>query len=50
MYHSCEWAKKIYPQNKIWFSSPSDATAHGYRPCKVCRPPYISSASNILGL
>ena len=38
-YPSCKWAKKIYPQNEIWFSSPSDAKVHGYRPCKVCRPP-----------
>jgi len=38
-YPSCKWAKEIYPQNEIWFSSPSDAMAQGYRPCKVCRPP-----------
>ena len=38
-YPSCKWAKKIYPQNEIWFSSPSHARANGYRPCKVCRPP-----------
>lgn len=38
-YPSCEWAQKIQPANEIWFSSPQDARAHGYRACKVCRPP-----------
>ncbi len=38
-YPSCKWAKEIYPENKIWFSSVADAKAHGYRPCKVCEPP-----------
>jgi len=41
VYHSpwCRYVKQIYPENKIWFSSASDARAHGYRPCKVCNPP-----------
>ena len=38
-YPSCRYVKQIYPENKIWFSSASDARAHGYRPCKVCCPP-----------
>lgn len=38
-YLSCRYVKQIYPENKIWFSSTSDARAHGYRPCKVCCPP-----------
>lgn len=38
-YPSCYWAKKIKPENKISFSSSKDAKAHGYRPCKVCKPP-----------
>lgn len=38
-YPDCEWAKKIKPSNQIWFSSPADAVAHGYVPCKVCNPP-----------
>jgi hypothetical protein len=38
-YPDCEWAKKIKPSNQIWFSSPADAIAHGYVPCKVCNPP-----------
>ena len=38
-YPSCEWAKKISSQNEIWFDSVTDAKAHGYRACKVCKPP-----------
>lgn len=38
-YPSCEWAQKIKPSNLICFSSPEDARAHGYVPCKVCNPP-----------
>lgn len=38
-YPSCRWAEKINPSNEIWFSSPEDARAHGYVPCKVCSPP-----------
>jgi len=38
-YPSCPWAQKISPQNEIWFSSSEDARAHGYVPCKVCKPP-----------
>ncbi|VVB73091.1 Metal binding domain of Ada [uncultured archaeon] len=38
-YPSCQWAEKIKPENKIWFSSSADARAQGYSPCKVCNPP-----------
>ena len=38
-YPDCIWAKKILPENEIWFSSSQDARAHGYVPCKVCNPP-----------
>ena len=38
-YPSCHYVERIHTENKIWFSSASDARAHGYRPCKVCRPP-----------
>ena len=38
-YPTCYWAKKIKSTNEIWFTSSSDARAHGYRPCKVCNPP-----------
>ena len=38
-YPDCTWAKKIHPENEIWFSSSEDARSHGYVPCKVCNPP-----------
>ncbi|MGA9098073.1 MAG: Ada metal-binding domain-containing protein [Methanotrichaceae archaeon] len=38
-YPSCSAAKKIKPENEIWFSSSADARAHGYVPCKICNPP-----------
>jgi competence protein ComEC len=40
-YHnpSCQWAKKISPQNEIWFTGSADAQARGYVPCGVCHPP-----------
>lgn len=39
-YHlpTCYWAQQINPSNEIWFTSKSDATSHGYVPCKVCDP------------
>ena len=38
-YPSCRWAKKILPQNEIWFSSSQEARRAGYVPCGVCKPP-----------
>lgn len=38
-YPTCRWAKKILPENAIWFSSSEDARAAGYVPCGVCKPP-----------
>ncbi len=38
-YPSCRWAKKILPENEIWFSSSEEARAAGYFPCGVCHPP-----------
>lgn len=38
-YPNCRYVKKILPENIIWFSSIEDARNHGYRPCKVCKPP-----------
>ena len=38
-YPSCRWAKKILPENEIWFSSSEEARAAGYVPCGVCKPP-----------
>ena len=38
-YPWCIAAQNINPENEIWFNSPEDALAQGYRPCEVCRPP-----------
>ncbi|MFC2033808.1 thermonuclease family protein [Chloroflexota bacterium] len=38
-YPDCRYAKQVYPENEIWFPSASEAQAHGYVPCKVCKPP-----------
>jgi len=38
-YPNCSAAKKIKPENEIWFSSSADAHAHGYVPCGICHPP-----------
>jgi micrococcal nuclease len=38
-YPSCRWAKKILPENQIWFASSEEARAAGYVPCGVCNPP-----------
>lgn len=38
-YPDCRWAKKILPENEIWFSSSDEARAAGYVPCGVCNPP-----------
>jgi hypothetical protein len=37
-YHlpSCQWAKRIKPENLVCFSSAEDATAKGYQPDKNC--------------
>jgi micrococcal nuclease len=38
-YPTCEWAKKIKPENLVTFTSAQEAIKAGYVPCKVCRPP-----------
>ncbi len=38
-YPNCRYVKQILPENIIWFTSVEDARNHGYRPCKVCKPP-----------
>jgi O-6-methylguanine DNA methyltransferase len=35
---TCRNARRIRPENRRQFRSVVDATAAGYRPCKVCRP------------
>jgi len=38
-YPDCRWAKKISPENEVWFSGSEDARGKGYVPCGVCHPP-----------
>lgn len=44
IYHhaSCIWAKRIDPENLIEFKNSTDAVNWGYRPCKICKPPYLT--------
>ncbi len=35
---SCEWAKKISPQNLATFQTRNEAIKAGHRSCKVCHP------------
>lgn len=39
-YHlpKCRFAKKILPENAIWFATTADAKASGYSPCGSCHP------------
>ena len=39
-YPSCRYVQQIKPENLIWFKDEYEAVAKGYRPCKVCEPPY----------
>ncbi|MGB7062814.1 MAG: thermonuclease family protein, partial [Candidatus Zixiibacteriota bacterium] len=40
----CTWAKKIKPQNLVFFSSVEEAVEAGYIPCKVCKPAPLIAA------
>lgn len=39
-YHvpSCQFAKRIYSYNQVWWDSTEEARAAGYSPCSVCIP------------
>ncbi|NJL31288.1 MAG: hypothetical protein HC898_06450 [Phycisphaerales bacterium] len=39
-YTSCRYVNMISHSNLVYFQTPLDARQSGYRPCKVCRPPY----------
>jgi methylphosphotriester-DNA--protein-cysteine methyltransferase len=42
-YHkiNCYWARRINPENKIYFVSKNDAASKGYMTCVVCNPPMV---------
>jgi len=39
-YHrlTCQWAKRINPENAVYYRGKADAEGDGHRPCRVCRP------------
>ena len=37
-YQGCQAERKMKPQNKIFFSSRTEAVAYGMRSCGICRP------------
>ena len=41
----CQDAKRIKPENRIWFSSPGDAYAKGYRACLNCIQDNVTDTS-----
>lgn len=34
----CRAGKRMKPENRVFFSSETEATTFGYRPCAVCLP------------
>lgn len=36
--HDCPWVLQISASNLVNFSSPSEASSHGYKACRVCLP------------
>lgn len=42
---TCRHARRVSDQHRMRFHSEAEATAAGYRPCKVCRPGNMSEAS-----
>jgi hypothetical protein len=40
IYHvaHCDWVKQILNKNRVTFSSSSEASLAGYKPCQVCSP------------
>jgi len=37
-YPTCRHAKRILPENEVWFASIQEAKTQGYVPCGVCKP------------
>lgn len=40
IYHlrNCDWVHQISAANLVGFTSGSEATSHGYKPCRICSP------------
>ena len=41
IYHlpDCDWVTQISQPNLVSFPSSTEATTHGYKPCRICSPP-----------
>lgn len=37
-YQGCQWERKMWESNRIYFESRDEAINYGMVPCKVCRP------------
>ncbi len=37
-YLSCEWAKRISPENVVYYTTREEAIKAGHRPCRICNP------------
>lgn len=37
-YQGCQWERKMWESNRIYFESRDEAVNYGMVPCKVCRP------------
>lgn len=37
-YQGCQWERKMWESNRIYFDSRDEAINYGMVPCKVCRP------------
>lgn len=40
IYHvdTCDWVDRISTKNRVGFSTASEATSHGFKPCRICSP------------
>jgi hypothetical protein len=40
IYHlrTCDWVHQISDANIVGFHSQTEATSHGYKPCRICSP------------
>lgn len=42
-YPTCRHARRVTDRHRVTFTGEADATAHGYRPCLVCRPEPVAA-------
>ena len=35
---TCDWVGRISAKNRVGFSTASEATSHGFKPCRICSP------------